>query len=351
MIWPMGDAPAPLRTVNAVAPIRICDNGGWTDTWFAHHGKVCNIAVSPCAEVQVHVHPLRALPARVVLDAENYGDRYGFDPGDPPGRHPLVEAAVGYVALPPDASVEVNIFSSAPAGCSTGTSASVTVALIGALDRLTPGRLGRHAVADAAHRVETERLGAQAGVQDQLSAAYGGINFIEVPAYPQATVTRLAVPDTVWWELERRLALVFLGRAHVSSDVHDRVIAGLVHEGEASPHLDALRHAAEVARDAIEAGDFPALGRAMARNTEAQAGLDASLVSTDAQRAIDVAREHGALGCKVNGAGGEGGSITVLCGPDMRAKRELLGALESSGPNVRVIPIGLSRRGLRVWET
>ncbi|HVM67154.1 MAG TPA: hypothetical protein VMU14_19960, partial [Acidimicrobiales bacterium] len=236
----MGDTRAPLRTVNAVAPIRICDNGGWTDTWFARHGKVCNIAVSPYVEVQAKVHPIGALPARVVLDAENYGERYGFDPDDPPGRHPLLEAAVGYIGLPPDASVEVNVFSSAPAGCSTGTSASVTVALIGALDRLTPGRLGRRAVADAAHRVETERLRAQAGVQDQLCAAYGGINFIELPSYPYATVTPLSVPDAVWWELERRLVLVYLGRAHVSSDVHDRVIAGLEHEREASPHLEAL---------------------------------------------------------------------------------------------------------------
>jgi len=30
----------PLRIINAVAPIRVCDNGGWTDTWFAQHGKI-----------------------------------------------------------------------------------------------------------------------------------------------------------------------------------------------------------------------------------------------------------------------------------------------------------------------
>jgi len=25
----------PLRIINSTAPIRVCDNGGWTDTWFA----------------------------------------------------------------------------------------------------------------------------------------------------------------------------------------------------------------------------------------------------------------------------------------------------------------------------
>ena len=43
---------------------------------------------------------------------------------------------------------------------------------------------------------------------------YGGINYIEISAYPQASVSQMAVPDDVWWELERQLVLVFLGRAH-----------------------------------------------------------------------------------------------------------------------------------------
>jgi D-glycero-alpha-D-manno-heptose-7-phosphate kinase len=63
------------HVVNAVAPIRICDNGGWTDTWFAGHGKVFNIGVCPYVEVQVKIHAVEALPDRVVLDAENFGDR------------------------------------------------------------------------------------------------------------------------------------------------------------------------------------------------------------------------------------------------------------------------------------
>src|SRR3974390_2337601 len=61
---PVSDAPVPMRVVNAVAPIRICDNGGWTDTWFGGPGKVFNIGVSPYVKVQIHVHPVGALPDR-----------------------------------------------------------------------------------------------------------------------------------------------------------------------------------------------------------------------------------------------------------------------------------------------
>src|SRR6476660_2833120 len=47
------------RTIHSIAPIRICDNGGWTDTWFAVHGKVLNIAVQPSVYVQVIHDPTR----------------------------------------------------------------------------------------------------------------------------------------------------------------------------------------------------------------------------------------------------------------------------------------------------
>ena len=52
--------PRPLRIINSAAPIRICDNGGWTDTWFSGHGRIFNIGVYPIVEVQVEVYPATA---------------------------------------------------------------------------------------------------------------------------------------------------------------------------------------------------------------------------------------------------------------------------------------------------
>ncbi|MFI5008628.1 MAG: GHMP kinase, partial [Solirubrobacterales bacterium] len=118
--------------VNSVAPIRICDNGGWTDTWFAKHGSVFNVGVYPYAEVQVAVFEGAG---EVVLHAENYGARYAVAPPPAPwGPHPLLEAAIAYMKVPRDHRLEVTIHSEAPTGAGTGTSAAVTVALVGALD-------------------------------------------------------------------------------------------------------------------------------------------------------------------------------------------------------------------------
>ena len=345
------DAEQLLRVVNSVAPIRICDNGGWTDTWFAGHGKVFNIGVYPYAEVQIEVYPKGVREERIVIYAENYGERFVVHPeSDTWDRHPLLEAAVERMKVPDDISIQVTIYCEAPAGASTGTSAAVTVALVGALDCLTPGRLTPHEVAYTAHSIEVDMLKRQSGIQDQLCSAYGGINYIEMHQYPRATVSQLYVPNSVWWELERRLALIYLGRSHDSSRVHEQVIAQLENAGPDCKQLEDLRRTAERSRDAIYAGDLPALGRAMIENTEAQARLHPALVSPDALRVIEIAREHGAVGWKVNGAGGEGGSVTILASACSHEKRAMIRAIEQENPLWKSIPIYLSRFGLRVWE-
>ena len=340
----------PLSIINSVAPIRICDNGGWTDTWFAGHGLIFNIGVYPYAEVQIAVYPGESQESRIVINAENYGERYVVVPEKHWDKHPLLEAAIEYMRLPADLSFEVTIYSEAPSGASTGTSAAVTVALIGGLDMLTPERMTPHEVASAAQKIETEMLGQQSGIQDQLCSAYGGINYIEMFHYPHASVSPIRVPNATWWELERRLALVYLGKSHRSSEVHEMVIRSLEDAGPDCMQLEDLRKTAASSRDALYAGDFAALGAAMIENNEAQSRLHPAIVSAEAARVIEIAKAHGALGWKVNGAGGDGGSLTILCDAAAQVKRAMLRTIEQENPRFKNIPIYLSRYGLRVWK-
>jgi len=224
------------------------------------------------------------------------------------------------------------------------------VALIGALDCLTQGRLAPHEVAYTAQSIEVDMLHQQCGIQDQLCSAYGGINYIEMFEYPYASVSQIRVPDSIWWELERRLGLIFLGKSHSSSQVHEQVIKALEDAGPDCKQLNDLRATARPSRDALYAGDFMALGRAMIENTEAQRRLHPDLISQGAQRVIEIARGHGALGWKVNGAGGEGGSVTILCDSLSYGKRAMIREIEQEDPLFKSIPVYLSRYGLRTWE-
>ncbi|MGE5358371.1 MAG: hypothetical protein ACM3NQ_05085, partial [Bacteroidales bacterium] len=325
--------------VTASAPIRVCDCGGWTDTWFAGHGRVLNIAVRPRALVRVATFPARPDRPRVVIDAVDFGDRYvpRFIPGQW-DRHPLLEAAIARCDPPDDVAVEISIRCGAPAGAGTGTSAAVTVALVGALATLRGERMTADELARAAHAVETENLGRQSGIQDQICSAYGGINDIRMREYPRGEVRRLQLSASVLAELERRLVLVFVGRSHRSSEIHQRVIAWLTGRGAHCAQLEDLRLAAQHSATALDAGDLTAFGAAMVENTEAQRRLHPDLVCPDARRIIDVARQCGAAGWKVNGAGGDGGSLTLLGPPDPDAMSEMRRAIKTRCGGAEEVP-------------
>lgn len=253
--------------------------GGWTDTWFGGPGRVLNIAVSPRIEV--------TLSGAVEI------------PGTTNDR--LVQSALDEYAA--GAAIGVAVTSGVAPGSALGTSSALAVALVGALLALRGRDPAPLLVASEAHRLESEVLGEECGVQDQLAAAFGGISYLSVDQYPHAKVESLPP----WPGLHDVLSTVYLGEPHISSDVHREVIAA----GDRRT-LRRLRAAAAVARTAVLDQDLDAFGTAMRDNTEAQRALHPLIVGDSAMEVIGIARSTGAIGWKVNGAGGAGGSVTVL---------------------------------------
>ena len=299
--------------VTATAPVRVCDLGGWTDTWFARRGLVVNVAVAPGATARVTHRP-----GPVTIDA----------PDLPGGPDRLLWAVVEDVGVTADRAIEVTC--GVPPGAAMGTSAAVTVALLAAL-----GATGD--LAARAHAVEVTRLGREGGVQDQVAAARGGVNRIEIDPYPATRVTPIAPPPG----LDGRLCTVYLGAPHDSAAVHGEVIAA----GPHAPVLDRLRAAAAAGADALQRGDLDGFGRAMVANTDAQAALAPGVVGVDALAVIALARAHGAAGWKVNGAGGGGGTVTVLLDRD-GARPAFEAAVAAAG--YRPLAVALSPDGVRV---
>jgi D-glycero-alpha-D-manno-heptose-7-phosphate kinase len=337
--------------IKCTAPIRICDLGGWTDTWFAGTGKVLNLAVFPSVEVTVITRAQQPREPQITIHAENYQDTYHIQPDSKSWtKHPLIEAGFKLFKLPKDLHLDVTIFSEAPAGASTGTSASVSVAILGALDLIGGRSLTSYEIAGKAHHIESEMLHLQSGIQDQLCAAYGGINFIEMSNYPEASVSPVTLNDELAWELESRLLLIYLGQPHSSSAVHETVIKRLERSPQFRRYLEPLRKAANAGKEALLGGDLTAFGEAMIANTAAQKKLHPDLVGERANLVIEVANRLGVSGYKVNGAGGAGGSVTLLLKSGARDKHQLIQETEKAHPDFRNIPVRLAPHGLRRWK-
>ncbi len=300
------------------APVRIADIGGWTDTWFAGTGTVCNLAVGPGVTVEIVGGGSAEQPTLVLSD---FGQRVRLDREGAQSlrrNHPVL-AEILHRHLRPELSIaEISITSAVPPGSSLGTSAAVGVAMIAAMDIAGGQVVDPQRIAERAHAAETG-AGLQSGVQDHVAAAFGGISNISI-SYPSFEVAGVDVSNYVTTELSARLRTVFLGR-HDSSSVHQMVIKRLEALGnpEHYPELSMLRDAAEQAVNALRADDMQAYGAAMLATVEAQRGLHPDLISPAAQQLTDLALSFDGA-AKVNGAGGFGGSVTLLA-PESTERR------------------------------
>lgn len=354
------DGSALGRRVLASVPVRVADVGGWTDTWFGSPGQICSVAVGPGVHVEGQVVRRDGSGrggAPVHLVAPSLDEDYGVGPSAEvgwvhpvPGRQPLLEHAVGAVladtVVDPGVTIELRITSAVPPGASLGTSAAVLVGVLAALDAIVDPEAGNTTTPDdlarRAHEVETGRAGREAGVQDHWAAAHGGIGHLIVSPYPSVRWRAIVPPVGVAGALAARLVTVVVG-SHDSSVVHGEVIhallscAGTSHDPARRALRDLVRLAGEAA-EALGSGDLGAWANVLVRSTDAQAALHPGLVGRAHQAAIAAGRAAGAVGWKVNGAGGAGGSLTFLAASD-RDPADLGSALAEADRSWRVVDL------------
>ncbi|NIC00403.1 mevalonate kinase [Halobacterium sp. R2-5] len=219
----------------------------------------------------------------------------------------LVEAAMGYVeealaqardaAGEPDAGFDVEIESEIPLGAGLGSSAAVAVAGIDAATRELGVALDPEAVAERAYRVEHAVQDGEASRADTFCSAMGGA--VRVEGDDCRTIDAPDLPFVVGYD----------GASHDTGELVAGV-RGLREEYDfAADTVEAIGDLVREGEDALAAGDLDALGRLMDFNHGLLSALGVSARSLD--NLVWAARDGGALGAKLTGAGG-GGCIVAL---------------------------------------
>jgi len=333
----------------ARAPVRFCDLGGWTDTRIVPRGAVLNFAARLYTYVTLGV---KEGAGSVTLESLDTDERYSFHDirrMEYNGVLDLLKAAVarsgietrrgGLYSIRREISVQVR--SDAPPASGLGSSAALGVAAMAALAAYHHRPMLPHELARESQLLEVENLKLECGVQDQFAAAYGGVNFMEVE-YPGARVFPLPLKPATRCELEDRFVLVYTGRSHFSSAMHQKVIA------EAARHksdFDELASAAVAGKEALLADDLDAFAAAMNRNWAAQKNLHPDITTPEIEALHRAAFQAGASGFKANGAGG-GGTVTILVKRNLNAKVRRIA--EDLG--MVVLPALIDTTGLQTWE-
>jgi D-glycero-alpha-D-manno-heptose-7-phosphate kinase len=313
--------------------------GGTLDLWPLHvlhpGSSTVNLAIDRFAGCRVR----RADAGLRVLSRDR-----GFETLAESAAELLVDARTALVgslleALEIREPLEIEFWSGVPFGSGLGGSSALTVALMGALEGLSPRNLSGVDRVDFVRDVETRVLGKPAGVQDYYPPLEGGVHVITFRA-GRTTSQRIPADSDNW---ERHLTLFDSGVSH-SSGMNNWQILRARLEGDlaVAENLEGVRRAAEAMSEAIRRSDFPRMGKALAEEWQARRRL-APVVSTPLiERAIAAAVEAGAWGGKACGAGG-GGCVVFLSPPDRtEAVRNVLRELgDGNLVAVRVVEEGL----------
>lgn len=238
--------------------------------------------------------------------------RRSDDPGltidHPGGRLPVddqlevaADALLSVFDVDPD-RLAIHVDIQIPVGVGLGSSAALATAISRALARLT-GLRGREAnatVEEAVAASETVFHGSPSGI-DQCAAIDG--RFFSFSPNDNQPVTRLDVPATTW----------VVARVGPPSSTAEMVASVRQLRARKRQFIESLfDDVADLTRRgirALEAGDWKTVGEAMNRNQRLLKKLDVSTPDLDV--ACRAARDAGALGAKLTGAGG-GGCIVAL---------------------------------------
>jgi mevalonate kinase len=254
--------------------------------------------------------------------------RARFVPKATPHADPKVEAAVGFAARDFEvdpSTLEIEIVSDIPPACGLGSSAALSLALVRALAALAGASLSDEEARRRASRVEDVFHGTASGVDVAASASAGMIWF------ERSTPPRIE-PLTVRRPVD--LVVALSGEPRSTSGPVGRLRERHARRPELYARLFGLAgETVRAGRVAVEREDWPGLGELM---DVAQGLLNAFGVSTPTlERMVGIARDAGALGAKLSGAGG-GGAIIALAPEQAQRVAERLRAAGFEAFSTRV---------------
>ena len=349
-------------TIVGRAPVRVDFFGGWTDLSLFTElmpGCVLNAAITLYTYATVRPSPPRELDVslfgynvREQIDSESvcpYSadfDEYisvrSVADIEYNGTMDLVKAACKRF-FSSHGGFEIVTRSEAPPGSGLGTSASLGVAVIGALAAYAMNDMLPSEVADLAYRLEVEDLGLLSGTQDQYSAAYGGISFLKCMG-EMVSRSAVEISGATRLELEKRCVLVYTGTSRLSSKIHEHV-RGAFERGENHSALRCLVEAAVNGRKALREGNLEMFGELMSVNWSCQKQLHPTVTNDTIDGIINLALRSGAVGGKACGAGGGGCLLFLAKSGEEHVLRK---ALVANG--LDVLNFHIDETGLRVWR-
>ncbi len=290
-------------------PYRISFFGGGTDypAWYREHGG-CVLAATIdkyCYLTCRYLPPFFVNRIRVVYSKNETCQRIDEI------SHPAVREILRYLKM--YRGLEIHHDGDLPGRSGMGSSSAFTVGLLHALRGLQGQITGKHQLAIESIYVEQELLRETVGSQDQVCAAYGGVNRIEFVPSGEVTVQPVTLSRERLRQLNSYLMLFYTGIKRTASDVASSYASNLSEKSAAMRHLrEIVDESCSILSGQKELSDF---GLLLHESWKIKRSLSAKVSNSNVDDLYEAALAAGALGGKLLGAGG-GGFLLFFAQPE-----------------------------------
>lgn len=302
----------------ARTPFRISFLGGGTDypDWYRKHGgAVLGSTIDKYGYITCrylppfHEHRLSVVYSRI--ETCNTIDEI---------QHPAAREVLRFLNV--DRGIEIHHDADLPARSGMGSSSAFTVGLLQALHALQGRIVSKRQLTRESIHVEQEILKETVGSQDQVHAAHGGLNHIQFHPTGEISVHPLTLSAERIAEFNAHLMLFYTGIKRTAANVAETFVKS----------IEDRKRELRIMKDLVDEGvgilggrsKLTTFGELLHESWQAKRSLSPTVSNDEVNALYTRARNAGAIGGKLTGAGG-GGFLLLFVEPDKheQVRREL----------------------------
>ena len=294
-------------------PYRISFFGGGTDypSWYLKNGgRVLSTSINKYCHISIRnlppffEHRIRLVYSKIEL-CQNYTEIV----------HPAVRETLRFMKFKD--GLEIHHDGDLPARSGMGSSSSFTVGLLHSLYGLKGMLVTKQNLAEESIYIEQNMIKETVGSQDQIAAAYGGLNDITFNENGTFEVRPITISKSRIDELNSHLMLFYTGIMRTASDVADSYVSD-IHSRENL--LEQMVEMVDKGLDVLRS-DKPInlFGELLHETWIAKRRLSEKVTNRIIDSLYAKARKCGAIGGKITGAGG-GGFLLLFVPPPLKEK-------------------------------
>ena len=302
------------------SPLRISLGGGGTDlpSYYRQHGSfVIAAAINKYVYITIH----KTFFPELIIKYSKMERVQAVDQV----QHPIIREALKMLGIV-EPSLEITSMADIPDGTGLGSSGSFTTALLKALHAYCKNLVPSSDLAAQACEIEIDRLGAPIGKQDQYIAAHGGVTCFSFQRDDNVVVSPLRLSSEILHDLEDNLMLFFTGvyrSASVILKEQDEKTKN--RDNEMVDNLHFVQNLGIKSQQCLEAGRLGDFAELMNVHWDHKKRRSAGMSNPQIDQWYCLARQNGALGGKLIGAGG-GGFLLFYTEDKTRLRRVMTNA-------------------------